>query len=251
MNNDSTTKPVCLITGVGDATGSALVRRFAEGGYRIAMIARNAQRLNRLEQDIPHVHGYPCDVGDLSALLETVANIQRELGPIEVLIHNAVSHTFGTFLESDPGELERNFRVNTTALLYLARAVASTMIDAQQGVIIATGNTASHRGVPNYALFAPTKAAQRVLCEALARELGPKKVHVGYVTIDAPIDVIWLGESDRDRPAWLVPPKNWPWAREDFFAHPDAIAEEVFHMAHQHRSTWAFDVVVRPFAEPW
>ena len=251
MSTGSIANPVGLITGVGDATGAALVRRFAEGGYCVAMIARNGQRLDRLARDFANVHAYPCDVGDIPTLIRTVANIQLELGPVEILIHNAVSHTFGTFLESDPARLERNFRVNTTALLYLARAVAPAMIDAERGVIIATGNTASHRGVPNYALFAPTKAAQRVLCESLARDLGPKKVHVGYVTIDAPIDVAWLGHSDQDRPSWLVPPEDWPWEREDFFAHPDAIADEVYHMAHQHRTTWSFETTIRPFAGTW
>ena len=113
-----------------------------------------------------------------------------------------------------------------------------------------TGNTASHRGVPQYALFAPTKAAQRILCEALARELGPQGIHVGYVTIDAAIDAAWLGPDDK-KPSWLVPPAGWKWSREDFFAKPDAIAEEVYHLAHQDRSTWTFDLVIRPFAEKW
>ena len=244
-------RPLCLITGVGDATGAALARRFSDGDYRVAMIARNEDRLCRLAREIPGASACPCDVGDIPALNETVTDLRRRSGPVSVLIHNAVSHTFGTFLDSDPAELERNFRVNTTALLHLARQVAPGMIDARQGVIIATGNTASHRGVPHYALFAPTKAAQRVLCESLARELGPKRVHVGYVTIDAPIDVGWLGESDADRPSWLVPPEDWPWRREDFFASPDAIADEVYHMAHQDRTAWAFETTVRPFAERW
>ncbi|MEM9623571.1 MAG: SDR family NAD(P)-dependent oxidoreductase, partial [Pseudomonadota bacterium] len=167
-------QPVCLITGVGDATGSALVRRFVRGGYRVAMIARNAERLHEIARQNEAAHAYPCDVADLTGMLDTVARIQTELGAITVLIHNAVAHTFGKFLEADPEELEHNFRVNTTALLYLARAVAPKMIELQEGSIIVTGNTASHRGVPNYALFAPTKAAQRILCESLARDLGPK-----------------------------------------------------------------------------
>jgi len=243
--------PVCLITGVGDATGAALVRRFAEGGYRVAMIARNAARLERLAADIDGALAYPGDVADLDALSRTVAKIQLEVGAVEVLIHNAVAHTFGGFLDSRPAELERNFRVNTTALLYLARAVAPQMIDNARGSIIATGNTASHRGVPDYALFAPTKAAQRVLCESLARELGPRRVHVAYLTIDAPIDAPWLGQTDRERPAWLIPPEDWPWQRDDFFAQPDAIAEEAWHLAHQHTSAWSFDTTIRPFVESW
>jgi len=245
------TAPLCIVTGVGDATGSALVQRFAEAGYRVAMIARNVQRLERLEDEIHDAHGYACDVGDLESLERTVDVIKEDLGAAHVLIHNAVSHTFGTFLESDPTALERNFRVNATSLLYLARAVAPDMIAAASGAIIVTGNTASLRGVPSYALFAPTKAAQRVLCESLARELGPKRVHVGYVTVDAAIDAPWLGSRDEERPSWLVPPPDWPWPREEFFAKPSAIADEVFHMAHQDPTTWAFETTIRPFAENW
>jgi NADP-dependent 3-hydroxy acid dehydrogenase YdfG len=244
-------QPVCIVTGVGDATGSAIVRRFVAGGYRVAMIARNAERLTRLADEIDETYAYPCDVGDLDALERTIAAIQLDVGTVRSAVHNAVAHTFGTFLDSDPAELERNFRVNTTALLYLARQVAPEMIRAKQGSIIVTGNTASHRGVPNYALFAPTKAAQRILCESLSRDLGPKRVHVGYVTIDAPIDVAWLGESDGERPKWLIPPEDWPWSRDDFCAKPGAIADEVFHMAHQHHTTWAFETTIRPFAEKW
>ena len=243
--------PVCVVTGVGKGSGSAIVRRFAAGGYRVAMIARNAERLDRLACEIEQTRAYPCDVADLDALQRTIAAIQLELGVVRCVVHNAVAHTFGTFLEADPAELERNFRVNTTALLYLARQVAPAMIEAKEGSIIVTGNTASHRGVPRYALFAPTKAAQRILCESLARELGPKRIHVGYVTIDAPIDVAWLGESDDERPAWLVPPEDWPWSREDFFANPSAIADEVYHLAHQHHTAWAFETTIRPFAEKW
>ena len=244
------TEPVCLITGVGDGTGAALVRRFAQGGYRVAMIARNADRLAALEAEVAGARGFVCDIGDLDALLATVERVRAQMGTPAVLVHNAVAHTFDTFLDADPRDLERNFRVNTTALLYLARALAPAMIEAGHGAIMVTGNTASHRGVPKYALFAPTKAAQRILAQSLARDLGPRGVHVGYITIDAPIDVTWLGPEE-DRPEWLIPPDDWPWPREDFFAKPKAIAEEVFHMAHQDRSTWAFDLVIRPFAEKW
>ena len=243
-------KPVCLITGVGDATGASLVRRFAKGGYRVAMIARNRERLEALEKEIEHSRAYACDVGDLEALLAIVDTIRAEMGVPSVLIHNAVSATFKTFLEADPEDLERNFRVNTTSLLYLVRALAPDMVQAGCGAILVTGNTAALRGIPNYAVFAPTKAAQRSLAESLARDLGPKGVHVSYITIDAAIDVTWLG-NDSQKPSWLKPPPDWKGEREDFFAKPTAIAEEVFHVAHQDRSTWSFDLVLRPFAENW
>ena len=242
---------VCLVTGVGGATGSAIARRFARGGYRVAMLARDRERLLRLKREVAGSEAYACDVGDLPALASTIAAVRAELGKPSVLVHNAVSATFATFLQGEPEVLERNFRVNTTALLHLARALAPDMVAAGRGAIVVTGNTASLRGVPTYALFAPTKAAQRILAQSLARDLGPKRVHVGYVTIDAAIDAPWLSDGGRTRPSWLEPPPGWPWSRDEFFAQPDAIADEVFHVAHQHPSTWSFDHVVRPFAEKW
>jgi len=245
------TDKICLVTGVGDATGAAISRRFARDGYRVAMLARNRERLQKLERQINGSKAYVCDVGDLGALTRTVAAVRAELGSPSAVIHNAVAATFGTFLEADPIELERNFRVNTTALLHLARAIAPDMIAARAGAIVVTGNTSSLRGVPNYSLFAPTKAAQRILAESLARDLGPKRVHVAYVTIDGSIDSPWLNEGGRTAPAWHPPPADWSRPRADWFAEPDAIAEEVFHIAHQHHSTWTFDLIVRPYAEKW
>ncbi|MEO1402420.1 MAG: SDR family NAD(P)-dependent oxidoreductase [Cyanobacteria bacterium J06635_1] len=244
------TKPICLITGVGAGTGSAIARRFSQGGYQVAMIARDRNRLQKLEREIPNTQAYACDVGDLDALLVTLKNIRSEMGNPSVLIHNAVSATFGSFLDADPKALEQNFRVNTTALLYLARELAPAMIQAGSGAMIVTGNTAALRGIPTYALFAPTKAAQRILSQALARDLGPKGVHVAYVVIDAAIATPW----SRDQPVQGLntEPLNQHQRRsEDFFCQPVDIAAEIFHVAHQSRSTWSFDVEIRPFAEKW
>jgi short-subunit dehydrogenase len=144
----------------------------------------------------------------------------------------------GNFLEIDPPILNRNFQVNTMALLYLARRLAPAMIAAGSGAIMVTGNTSAHRGRTNFAGFAPTKAAQRILAEAIAREIGPKGVHVAYVTIDAAIDLAWTRE-------------RWPDAPDDFFIKPAAIAEEIWHVAHQDRSAWSFNVELRPFRETW
>ena len=233
------TGPICLITGVGDGTGAALARRFAQGGYRVAMLARNRERLDALEIEIGDARGYVCDLADLEALLATLQTVRSEVGVPSVLVHNAVSATFKSFVEADPEDLERNFRVNTTSLLYLARELAPEMIERGTGAILVTGNTAALRGIPNTAVFAPTKAAQRILAQSLARDLGPKGVHVAYITIDAAIDTPWTRVPFHpDKP-------------DDFFSKPDAIAEEVFHVAHQDRSTWAFDLVIRPFAEKW
>ena len=120
-----------------------------------------------------------------------------------------------------------------------ARATAPAMIEAGEGAIIVTGNTSALRGKANYAFFAPTKAAQRILAQSMARELGPKGVHVAYVLIDASIDTPWTRH---------LGPKDMP---EDYFCKPPAIAETIYHIAHQERSAWTFDVDLRPFGESW
>lgn len=235
--------PVAVVTGVGPGTGAAIARRFARDGYAVAMLARDRNRLALLEQEIAHSRAYPCDVTDEAQLDSTLEVIRTELGSPKVLIHNAVGGAFGSFLDIDPQVLNRNFQVNTMALLYLARRLAPAMVAAREGAIITTGNTSAFRGKANFAGFAPTKAAQRILAEAIARELGPKGVHVAYVMIDAVIDLDWTRHMMKQRLGKEAP--------DDFFITPAAIAEEVWHVAHQNRSAWSFNVELRPFGEAW
>ena len=230
----STTKPLALVTGVGPGTGAAVARRFAEGGYRVAMLARDKARLAALEKEIPDSIAVPCDVTD-SAVLERAVGA---VGQPKVVVHNAVGGAFGTFLNVDAEMLQRNFQTNTMALFHLARLTAPAMVAAGEGAIIVTGNTSAQRGRANFAGFAPTKAAQRILAESLARDLGPKGVHVAYLVIDAVIDVPWQRQRIPD-------------AKDDFFISPKSIAAEVYHLAHQPRDAWSFLAEVRPFHEPW
>jgi short-subunit dehydrogenase len=202
------------------------------------MLARTAERLADLAAEVPSAKAFVCDVSDQTQVDAALDLVEREMGAPSVLIHNAVGGAFGNFLEIDPQVLNRNFQVNTMALLYLARRLAPAMIEAGRGAIIASGNTSALRGKAKFAGFAPTKAAQRILTEAIARELGPKGVHVAYVLIDAVIDLAWTRQ-------------RWPDAPDEFFIKPAAIAEEIWHVAHQDRSAWSFNVEIRPFGETW
>jgi NAD(P)-dependent dehydrogenase (short-subunit alcohol dehydrogenase family) len=231
-------KPVCVITGVGPATGSALVRRFAAGGYAVAMLARDADRLSELAKSVPDAHAFPCDVSDQAKVDAAITAVEQKLGAPEILVHNAVGGAFGSFMEIEPQVLNRNFQVNTMGLLYLSRRMVPAMLARGKGAIVVTGNTSALRGRANFAGFAPTKAAQRILSEAMARDLGPKGVHVAYIIIDAVIDTPMQRSRMKDR-------------ADDFFIKPSAIADEAFHVAHQDRSAWSFLVEIRPFHEPW
>lgn len=230
--------PVCLISGVGPGTGAALARRFASGGYRVAMLARSEDRLRTLESGIEGSRAYVCDVSNSEAVSATVARVRGDLGAPTVLVHNAVGGAFGDFLEVEPEQLRANFEVNVMGLLYLARALAPAMIEAGRGAIMVTGNTSARRGMPRFAGFAPTKAGQRILAESMARSLGPQGVHVAYFVIDAVIDLEWTRSRMPDQP-------------DDFFIKPEAIAENVWYVAHQDPSAWSFEVELRPYGERW
>jgi NAD(P)-dependent dehydrogenase (short-subunit alcohol dehydrogenase family) len=231
-------KPLAIVTGVGPGTGSALVRRFQQGGFQVAMLARDGARLAALEAELLDAFAVPCDVSDPAALHAALAAIEARAGAPKVVVHNAVGGAFANFLDVAPEVLEQNFQVNVMALMHLARWAAPRMEAAGGGSLIVTGNTSALRGRAHFAGFAPTKAAQRILAESIAREMGPKGVHVAYLVIDAVIDVPWARQ-------------RYPQAPDDFFIRPAAIADEVWHLAHQDRSAWSFLAEVRPYRETW
>lgn len=231
-------KKVALVTGVGPGTGSSIARRFSDGGYKVAMIARDKERLKSLEDELEDSKGYSCELRNQEYLNSTIDNIIKDFGYPDVFIHNAVRGTRGNFLEFTSEELQSNFDINVIALHRIAQKVAPEMIKKGKGAIIVTGNTSAHRGKANFGGTASTKAAQKILTESFARYLNPKGIHVAYITIDAAIDLEWTR-------------KAWPDKPDDFFIQPDDIASEVWHISHQSKSAWTFDHWLRPFGENW
>ncbi|MBS39473.1 MAG: SDR family NAD(P)-dependent oxidoreductase [Pseudomonadota bacterium] len=229
---------VALITGVGPGTGSSIARRFSKGGYKIAMIARDKERLKKLEDELEGSKGYSCELRNPEYLYNTIDEIIEDFGSPNLFIHNAVRGTRGNFLEFTSEELQSNFDINVMALHRIAQKVAPEMIKNKSGAIIVTGNTSAHRGKANFGGTASTKAAQKILTESFARYLNPKGVHVAYITIDAAIDLEWTR-------------KAWPDKPDEFFILPNDIADEVWHIAHQAKSAWTFDHWLRPFGENW
>jgi short-subunit dehydrogenase len=229
---------LALVTGVGPGTGRAIVECFARQGYTVAMIARSGQRLKEIANAIPNTHPFVCDVADEGALTATLLDIRNTLGSPKVVVHNAVGAERGTYLEIDPQNMRAAFEVNTMALLSLAKQLLPDMQAGGGGALIATGNTSAYRGKAKFAGFAPTKAAQRILLESIAREAGPNGVHVAYVAIDAVIDLAWTRKAFPDKD-------------DDFFCKPADIAREVLRIAEQPRSAWSFESVIRPYGEVW
>lgn len=160
--------PVCLVTGVGPdtGTGAEIAKRFASSGYRVAILARNADNLGKLSGKYDGTKAYPCDVGDLEALTETIGLVRAEMGAPAIVAHNAPRATRGPLLELDPEDLERNFRINTTALLYLARETVPAMLEAGKGAILVTGNTSATRGKAHWGS-----------CLHQGRPARPRRIH--------------------------------------------------------------------------
>ncbi len=230
--------PVCVVTGVGPGNGAAFSQRFAREGYRVAMLARSADALAGFEARIAGARGYACDVADATSVRECFERVRAELGPVEVLVHNAGSGVFASFLDATPAQLEQAWRVNVLGLFLCGREAVADMQKAGRGAIVVSGATASLRGGAGTAAFASAKAAQRSLAQSMARQLGPQGIHVALVVIDGVIDIPRTRALLADRP-------------DDFFLKPDAIADSVYQLATQDRSAWTFELDVRPFGEKW
>jgi NAD(P)-dependent dehydrogenase (short-subunit alcohol dehydrogenase family) len=186
-----------------------------------------------LEREVADSVALPCDVSYEGALADTLRNLENP----KIVVHNVVGGAFGTFDKIEPEALRRNFEVNTMALFHLARLTAPAMIEAGEGAIVVTGNTSAQRGRAAFAGFAPTKAAQRILAESLARDLGPKRVHVAYLVIDAAIDVPWRVSA-------------CPTPRTTSLSRPRRSRKKCI-IAHQPRDAWSFLAEVRPYREHW
>ncbi|MFQ5698229.1 MAG: SDR family NAD(P)-dependent oxidoreductase [Myxococcota bacterium] len=229
---------VCVVAGVGPGTGAAVSERFAREGDRVAMLARSSDRLAALAARIENARPYSVDLCDRDAVERTFETIRGELGSIDVLVHNAADGAFGHFMEIEPKTLERTFQTNVLSLLHTAQLAAPDMLAKGAGSIVITGNTSAWRGRASFAAFAPTKAAQRILAQSMARHLGPQGVHVAYVVIDAVIDLPWTRRRMPDRP-------------DEFFVRPSAIADTILALTLQDRSAWTFEADLRPFCESW
>jgi NADP-dependent 3-hydroxy acid dehydrogenase YdfG len=219
--------------------GAALARRFAQG-YAVAINARNAEYLRALAGELKAAGGQvlevPADIGDRTQVEAAFKLIREQLGPPEVLLYNAGSGTWGTVTEITPEQYETAWRVNAYGAFLSAKAVAPEMIARSRGVMLFTGATAGMKAGPKSVAFGPAKFAMRGLAQALARDLGPKGIHVAWINVDGVIDI--PGRRER-----------FPQLKEEDLLKPDAIAETYWHLAHQDRSAWTMELEVRPFKE--
>ena len=229
---------LCVITGVGAGNGASFSRRFTREGYQIVMLARNLAYLETLAKEIPGSVAMECDVRDPDAIRDVFARIHEEIGTVDTLIYNAGAGEWASIMDTSLEGMQSSWATNTLGLVACAQQVIPSMTENGEGNIMVIGATASLRGGAQSTAFASAKAAQRSVAQSMARDLGPKGIHVGYLIIDGIIDI----ERTRER---------FPDRADDFFMQPDAIADSVYALTQQERSAWAFEIDLRPYGEKW
>ena len=232
------TNPVCAIIGFGPGLGTSYATTFARAGYDLALLSRSGAGSD-LDVEGVTIKAYPCDAGDPGALTAKLKKVEADLGAIDVVIYNAGLASFGPLEDITAEQFEQNWRVSALGLFAVAKALAPQMVQRGSGTIIVSGATASLRGNVWTTAFAPSKAAQRILAQSLAKQLGPKGVHVAYLVIDGVIDTV-------DTRTHFAPDEP-----DEFFIKPDSIAETALMLARQDRSAWTFELDIRPFGEKW
>ena len=232
------TRRVAVVVGVGPGNGAALARRFADGGYAVAMLARTRTALDTLEKEIAGARGFECDVASAESVTRAFAGIKAELGPVDALLYNAGSGVFADVETITAEQFEQSWRVNAYGAFLCARQVIPDMKAGRSGSIVFIGATASRRGGPRTAAFAPAKAAQRSLAESMARSLWPAGIHVSLVIVDGVVDLPRTRRMMPDKP-------------DSFFIKPSGVAETAYRLTCQDPSAWSFEVEARPFAESW
>ena len=229
------TKPVCVVVGVGPMNGTSFARRFAEEGYSVALLSRKTEYSRKLAAEIDSAKAYACDVTDQSAVESAFASVAAELGQIDVLVYNAGSGVWGNIEELSADDFEQSWRINTMGAFLASKQVIPSMKERKTGTIIFIGATASLRGKPFTTAFAPAKAAQRSLAQAMGRHLWPSGIHVSLIIIDGGVKSL-DSDSDVNAPETL---------------NPDDIATTAYFLSQQPRSAWSFEVDVRPSQENW
>lgn len=238
LGEQTMSKPVCVIVGVGSGNGASFARKFAGEGYNVAMLSRNIDYLQQLEEEIPNSKAYQYDVTAIDKAAEVFSRIESKMGAISVLVYNAGAGAFNNIEDADIDSFQRAWEVNTRGLFVVAKQVIPQMQKLSGGSMVIIGATASIKGGANFTPFASAKAAQRSLAQSMARYLDPQKIHVSYIIVDGVIDL------DRTR-------KAMPDKPDDYFINPDHLAQSVWFLTQQQPSAWTFELDLRPFGEKW
>jgi len=240
---------IVLIVGAGDYIGSAIAKRFAQGGFIVCLGRRNGEKLNPILDEIRSLggiaHGFTMDARKEESVESIFKNIESESGCIDLVIFNVGGNVFFPILQTTSRVFRKVWEMATFSGFLTGREAARYMVPRKRGKIFFTGATASLRGATGYAAFAAGKAGLRGVAQSLARELGPKNIHVGHLIIDAGVDTEFVRERLRSsgKDPNELPPNT--------LMKPTSVAEAYWNMYQQSPDAWTFEMDLRPFAENW
>lgn len=240
--------PCCLIVGAGDGVGGAVARAFAREGLTVC-VTRRSRHLDQLESLAASIReeggsalAYGVDARNEAEMIALIDRIEAEVGPLEVVVFNIGANVRFSVVDTTAQVYSKVWEMAALAGFFTGREAARVMGPRGRGTIIFTGATASTRGAAGFSAFAGAKAALRGLAQSLAREMGPKGVHVAHVVVDGMIDGVF---------ARSLVPDIQPLLDADEILKPDEIAGNYVWLHRQKRSAWTFEMDLRPWKETW
>ena len=238
--------PVALIIGAGDATGGAIARRFAREGYTACVTRRSLDKLQPLLAQIHaeggRAHGFASDARQEDEVVALVAQIEADIGPIEVLVFNIGANVPCSILDETARKYFKIWEMACLGGFLNGREVAKRMVtrSGRAQTILFTGATASLRGAAHFAAFAGAKHALRALAQSMARELGPRGIHVAHVVVDGAIDTAFIRDNF---------PERFALKAQDGIVNPDHLADNYWMLHQQPRDAWTHELDLRPWME--
>jgi NAD(P)-dependent dehydrogenase (short-subunit alcohol dehydrogenase family) len=231
---------VAAILGVGPGLGAAIARRFSREGFAVGLMARRKESLSGVREEVEGTGGtalaVEADATDAASVAAAFDWVRNKLGDPGVFVYNAGAFQMGGIMELTPEQFDDCFKANCSGAFYGAQQVLPAMMEEGRGTIILTGATASMRGSANFAALAAGKFGLRALAQSVAREFGPRGVHVAHVIIDGQIDTPRVREMSPDR-------------EEHTMLSPDAIAETYWRLYSQDPTAWTLELDLRPSVE--
>lgn len=240
------TAKVALVIGAGDALGGAIARRFAREGFIAVGVRRQQDKLTALVEAIEaeggKAFGFGCDARKEEEVIALFDRIEAEIGPIEVCVFNIGANVRFSISDTTARVYFKVWEMGCFAGFLAGREAARRMEPRGRGTILFTGATASVRGREGFSAFSGAKHALRALAQSMARELGPKGIHVAHTLIDGPIDTQWIAENF---------PESYARKAQDGILNPDHIADNYWHLHTQPRDSWTHELDLRPWSESW
>lgn len=239
-------KKAILVIGAGDATGSAIAKRFAREGYIACVTRRSADKLEPLLQEIREAggeaHGFGSDARKEDEMVSLIEHIESQIAPIEVAVFNIGANVRFGITDTTARVYFKVWEMACFAGFLMGRETAKRMLPRGRGTILFTGATASLRGREGFAAFAGAKHGLRALAQSMARELWPQGIHVAHPIIDGAIDTDFIRSNF---------PERYALKEQDGIVSPEAIADAYWAIHQQPRTAWTHETELRPWLESW